>query len=160
MDNQVTRFAWEIPNFACWDKQLTDRNTTWAFAMVGGGHRDMTSIDASNFEVIKDTLARMDPDNLSHRYSRASHWAVGWYEHLLVDTTNHKVMAFLKECIDNLEDYPILSEDHHSQLEYDSHCDNQCFAECPFEHCETCHDSVLENETHCELHKDDGNDGE
>jgi hypothetical protein len=155
---KIVRFSWEIPNFACFDKDLRDRNTTWAFAMVGGGHRDMTSIDASNFEVIKAELSKMDPDNLSHRYDRASHWAVGWYDHLLVDTTNHKLMQYLKDCIDRLDDYPILNEDDHSQLEFESHCDNQCYPECPFEHCTTCHDSIGEDETHCELHADESDD--
>jgi len=50
---------------------------------------------------------------------RASHPLVGWIEYLLVrKDAPEKVLALAQALADRIEDYPILDEDHYSELEW------------------------------------------
>lgn len=50
---------------------------------------------------------------------RASHWAVGWVEYLMVKRdAPESVLEAAAEILDSLADYPALSDDHWSDLEW------------------------------------------
>jgi hypothetical protein len=50
---------------------------------------------------------------------RESHWAVGWVEHMLIDPADTARVALVEQWREELEDYPVLSEDRMSQMESD-----------------------------------------
>lgn len=77
--------------------------------------RDCDRYNRSNFAVVKRML---ESAGVTVEIVRYSHWVCGWIDHLLCEDTNESRELILKirECH---EDYPILDDDHHSQLEYD-----------------------------------------
>ncbi len=117
MTTKLTTPAYEIPNFSYSDDRL-DRGNGWEVAMIGGVHRDSNLLDRCNAESILAALADIDPEQTAHDTMRARHWAVGWYNHLLVDTRNSAIMACLASLADRLDTYPILDEDMHSEAEH------------------------------------------
>lgn len=87
-------------------------------------NRDSELIDESNWECACKSLGAEDHDSGEFEsrppvYTfRASHWAVGWIEYLLVRPDAPE--ATLKEAgeiVCSLADYPVLNEDHWTQLE-------------------------------------------
>jgi hypothetical protein len=132
----LTIAAHNVRNFACSEPRLNDDG--WEMALVGGAHRDSDAVDKSNARVLAARLLKVDPDGLAHDYMRASHWAVGWYEHLIVDPSNAAVMAVLAAARESLDDYPILDELDWSDLECEMHADGQCYEGCS--HCEIDHE--------------------
>jgi hypothetical protein len=133
----------------------------WAMALIGGFHRDSDALDQSNALVLEAWLDDAT-DGVGDGWDRmrASHWAVGWYSHLIVDPTDERVMAVLQRAQAKLDTYCALSEDHWSELEYTQHHDGECHSSCPHEHCERCgkardeyHDlcgDCRANDTECE----------
>lgn len=92
----------------------------WGFTPLGT-HRDADTLTRSNWEVItKDLLARF-PDAFD--VVKTSHWAVGWFDHLAVDTSNDEAMEALAERVCSLAEYPIADESHLSDLEFNEACE-------------------------------------
>jgi hypothetical protein len=109
-------------SFAMFDKRGREwfEPGAWGFSPVGT-HRDADTVTRSNWEVItRDVLAQY-PD--SFLVFRTSHWAVGWYDHLAVDTSNESAMLLLAEWCCALADYPVADESHWSELEFNEACD-------------------------------------
>jgi hypothetical protein len=82
--------------------------------IVAAQHRDSDSLDRSNFQV----LAKMLGDGVQVAIERASHWAVGWVEYLIVHPCNRQALRKAIFAHSALCDYPILDESHFSDLEY------------------------------------------
>ena len=91
-------------------------------------HRDSGTLERSNYECIKRSLAahttiqcNYDDENPSAVYTfSASHWAVGWVEYLIVPATaSLDVLNDVAEIHNALSDYPVLDESHFSELEHD-----------------------------------------
>lgn len=129
--DKITIKARDIRDFGTCDERLT--RGTWEIALIGGNHRDADAVDESNARVILRELAKVDPEQNAHDTLGCSHWAVGWYDHLIVDVTNAAVMQVLRECADAIASYPLLDEHDHSALECERHDDGQCD-----EHCSLC----------------------
>lgn len=113
------------------EKMVKDRPSNFAYygdiplfkthAIVYSQHRDSDSIERSNYRCIFQDLKKRYP--LQVEDFRASHWAVGWMEHITVQmlTKKRKVTAAGKAIIDILNDldsYCIYNEEDHSELEY------------------------------------------
>ena len=128
----LTIAARDVRSFATSDERLNRGG--WEMALVGGVHRDSDAIDQSNARVLLRRLAAVDPDDTAHDTMRASHWAVGWYDHLIVDPSNAAVMAVLADAREELDGYPILDEMDWSDLECELHADGACGEGCS--HCE------------------------
>lgn len=115
------------------------------FVKVGiGQHRESSTLERCNFEVafeeIEKTLANSIYDEVV-QIRRARNWAVGWHEDIYVRVFNpgfleyvfrglanindaeyeHFTEAFIEamELVDSLEQYPILSEERYSEMEYE-----------------------------------------
>jgi hypothetical protein len=55
---------------------------------------------------------------------RASHWLCGWVEYLMVRAdAPQDVIDKAQELVDSLEDYPVLDDDHLSELEVNEACE-------------------------------------
>lgn len=84
-----------------------------------GLHRDSEAIERSNFEV---ALEMLGGESDAVMVVRASHWAVGWAESLYIDplaSGASEAIEIAENIARSLEDYPLLDEDHYSQLQWD-----------------------------------------
>ena len=90
-------------------------NGSWL--VVVGQHRDSDVLERSNFQVAQERLEKVNPD--CYTIESENHWAVGWVEHLLVDPTNAAAIQEAEAMREAIEKYPILDEDHFSNLEYE-----------------------------------------
>ena len=80
-------------------------------------HRDSTIMEKSNWEVLKK---RIDFEKEGQEYAyewEASHCFVGWVRYLMIKTyaPDEVLNAFMKS-MDDLESYPILDEEHYSNM--------------------------------------------
>lgn len=89
--------------------------------------RDSDALDRSNWQAARERLAKaagLDTipadDSAQPVYDwRASHWACGWIEYLMVrPDAPEAVLAEAQAIADELADYPILDEDAFSELEW------------------------------------------
>ena len=83
---------------------------------VFGRGRDTSAEGRSNFAVL---LARLGGEGATVAVDRLSHWAVGWVEVLLVKPTDHKALRIAIKAARELDNYPILDEEHYSALRYE-----------------------------------------
>lgn len=81
-----------------------------------GHHRDSELIAESNWDVMLASFSEADPERADHEVHRFGHWAVGWVEEVTY-RPGSKVAEVADKLRDSLDDYPILSESHHSALE-------------------------------------------
>jgi len=81
-------------------------------------NRDSDSLTRSNFICALKALGGESDDVQIHRFG---HWACGWYEIIIV---KHGTKAFeIAEQIEkDLEGYPVVNEEHFSDLEFDEAC--------------------------------------
>lgn len=85
-------------------------------------NRDSDALGRSNWAV-GGTLLREAAEAAGAPESvydwRASHWAVGWVDYLMVKRdAPESVLEAAAEILDSLSDYPALSDDHWSDLEW------------------------------------------
>jgi hypothetical protein len=59
---------------------------------------------------------------------RFSHWAVGWCDYLLVNPECKDAVALADKILDKLDDYPVVNEEHWSNLETEEA--NQVWKDC------------------------------
>lgn len=111
----------------------------WPIVMTQ--HRDSELVERSNFIVAERMLrasgeqtdATGELDGVA--IERSSHWAVGWIERLLIAPGNAELARIAAEITEALEQYPILDDDHYSDMESDEHeqgiCEQWC-SECEY----------------------------
>jgi len=91
-------------------------------------NRDSDPLDRSNFAVAQTKLAALDPHGDTYVVERFNHWLCGWTDNLLVmpESPAHQLANLLNAQID---DYPVLDDDHYSQLEWDTNhpSDRECY---------------------------------
>jgi hypothetical protein len=107
--------------------------------IVATQHRDSDLIERCNFAVAERMLrAAGEQTDATGEYDgvaieRASHWAVGWIERLLIAPGNVELARIAAEIHDALEQYPILNDGAYSDMETQEHIDGVCE-----EHCSEC----------------------
>jgi len=88
-------------------------------------HRDSETLENANFDSMLEKLggehtspefAKTHPDTEEVMVTRASHWAVGWAEQILVHKDSPLVPE-LESMLNSLEDYPVLDEDKLTEME-------------------------------------------
>lgn len=94
---------------------LDDRQA-WLVLPVGQ-NRDSGTLARSNFMTALDMLGGESDTCEVHRFN---HWAVGWLEIIIVEPSMESRAQDIQNSLDN---YPILNEEHHSQLEYEAACE-------------------------------------
>ena len=95
-----------------------------AFAHVSlGMSRDASALEQSNHRTAVRMLEATDPDGKDWSAQNQGHWAVGWIEVFVIRCldakTGEPTPAWLlwTEIQCSLDDYPILDEEDHSELE-------------------------------------------
>ena len=87
---------------------------------VYGIHRDSDALARSNFTCI---LRELGGESDTVIVTRASHWAVGWIDTIRVHQDDTARLQLADNIMGELEDYPVVDEDHFSELEYTEACD-------------------------------------
>lgn len=91
--------------------------------VVAAVTRDSGCLDRANFDVAQSTLRAIpEPADWPHdeapaAVERASHWACGWIDYLVVHPDSAVHIKAAEDMRSRLEDYPILDEEHFSQTE-------------------------------------------
>ncbi len=121
-----------------WERPDSWAGKPWNGWFVGlGQNRDSDTLTRSNFEVFLGELEALpevlvdDTDNAAGSYRteredwseinsvfvvRESHWACGWVEWVAIHPSNEAALKLADEMMCSLEDYPVLSEAHWSDL--------------------------------------------
>jgi hypothetical protein len=81
-----------------------------------GQHRDSDSLTRSNFIC---GLKALGGESETIRVVRESHWAVGWVEWIAIHESDQAALTKANEIKDQINDYPVVDEDHWSALEDD-----------------------------------------
>ena len=102
--------------------------------------RDSDALTRSNFECFLKALRELpevlvnDSKNAEQSYRteredwsavnsvfivHESHWACGWVDWIAIHPSNEAALKLADEMLCSLEDYPVLDEDHFSELEAD-----------------------------------------
>lgn len=85
-----------------------------------GQHRDSDSLTRSNFTCI---LKALGGESETVIVIRERHWAVGWVEWIGIHEGDSKALQIADDITERLDDYPVVNEDHWSNLEYEEACD-------------------------------------
>jgi hypothetical protein len=80
-----------------------------------GQHRDSDAMDRSNFTV---ALAELGGESDTVLVIRENHWAVGWVEWIGIHESDTAAQAKAESMLARIENYPLLDEQHHSELEW------------------------------------------
>jgi len=88
-------------------------------------HRDAQALERSNWQCFQTALNALPSvkawpgDDSPVAVERASHWAVGWIDYLLVNPACTEAVVEAERLSEKLENYPVLDEEHYSQTETD-----------------------------------------
>lgn len=79
--------------------------------------RDSNTYERSNFDSAVRILSFDDRPGHQTEFEvhRFGHWGPGWFEIILVHPDHAAIVASIE---DKLENYPLLDEDHHSELQF------------------------------------------
>lgn len=80
-----------------------------------GQSRDSDALERSNFATM---LRSLGGESETVIVVRESHWAVGWVEWIAIHATDDASLRQADELKGSLADYPVLDEEHFSDLEY------------------------------------------
>lgn len=80
-----------------------------------GQHRESDSVTRSNFQV---GLDRLGGESETVQVVRERHWAVGWVEWIAIHESDTAALDKAEEMLAKIEGYPVLSDDHWSELEW------------------------------------------
>lgn len=81
-----------------------------------GRSRDSDILEESNFQCALELLGGENEDT-GVVIERAGHFAVGWVEHIAIDSTNADKVAIAENILDRLENYPVLDEEDYCRRE-------------------------------------------
>jgi hypothetical protein len=85
---------------------------------IVGRSRDSDCLEQCNFDVALEQLGGEDSVNEYVILTRASHWAVGWVETLMVAMdAPESILSKANEILEGLESYPVLDDDSFSEAE-------------------------------------------
>lgn len=108
--------SYEPKNLKLWTMPDCYFGEVWpAYYSAGlGQSRDSDALERSNFVCM---LQALGGESETVIVVRESHWAVGWVEWIAIHQDDAKALELADEVQDQLESYPVVNEDHWSQLE-------------------------------------------
>lgn len=111
-----------------WTRPSDWSGTPWDGYYIApvGITRDSGTVDRSNWDSQWDTLAPLsadvpEDDTCSPCIVRESHWAVGWIEWVAIHETNEAALREADSIASSLDNYPVLDEEAHSNLEWEEY---------------------------------------
>jgi hypothetical protein len=97
-----------------------DDQQHWLVLPVGQ-NRDSGPLDQSNFAQALEALGGESEDVEVHNFG---HWACGWFEIIIVNPSNLKLVAIAEDIERALMDYPVLNDEDLSQREWEDFCES------------------------------------
>lgn len=88
-----------------------------AYLVLLGRHRDPPILDNVNFDA---ALEELGGESKTVLVERASHWAVGWVETILIDPSNKDSVEVGEGIEERLANYPVLDEQELSRREWEA----------------------------------------
>lgn len=121
MSDILKECKWERPDSYCGHNPVGDY-------VIYARNRDSSILENTNYELILKELegeAEKYPDIEKPVYDfRASHWAVGWVEYIIVEhNAPQSVLDMAEDILAGLADYPVVSEDVYSEKQHDAICE-------------------------------------
>ena len=126
MNTELVRFKDYQPsafdsnsNYISWDRETEDNVAEW-FVVPLIKTRDSRLLEQSNFETATKLL-HGESDNVM--ILNFGHWSCGHYDLILVkpDTPEQQI---LEDMIEQLDNYPVLDDQHYSELEFNATHEN------------------------------------
>jgi len=120
---ETERTPWQVAHDIAretgWNLETERTERGWGSVGIGpvGQHRDSDALNRSNFTVIYQDLSECFGDRVD--IFRFGHWAVGWIEEIGFDTSRPEILQAVTEWRSALYDYPVASDDHYSELEWE-----------------------------------------
>lgn len=119
MPNNTEKFIPE--NLKLWTIPESWYGKHWeGYYVFLGKYRDSDILTECNYDVaysrIESLNTEFDGNNTIVKV-RESHWAVGWIEWIAIHESNIPALKLADSIQDKLNDYPILDEEKHTELE-------------------------------------------
>ncbi len=89
----------------------------WILAPVSQT-RDSGALDQSNFDNALEALGGESDTVEVHRFG---HWGPGWFEIIIVDPSDSKVVGIVEDLQTALENYPVLDDEDFSRREWEEY---------------------------------------
>lgn len=122
------------------DRHITLENREDWLVMPVSINRDTEScVTLSNWQVCQDM---MDKDNIEYEIHNFGHWGCGWFEIIIV---NPDSQDFVEKIEGLLSEYPVIDENHHSQLEMEK--DDQSWDQYGYREFVRGYNDIASNET-------------
>ena len=104
-------------NLSLWERPDHYAGPDWPdYYVFLGQHRDSDTLERSNFT---SALAAIGGETETVKVIRERHWAVGWVEWIAIHKTDSQALEEADEISGALHDYPVVDDEHFSELEYD-----------------------------------------
>lgn len=87
-----------------------------------GQNRDSDSLTRSNFIC---ALGRIGGESETVRVIRERHWACGWLEWIAIHQDDTKALKAADDVMRRLAAYPVVNEDHWSELEHEENAEEE-----------------------------------
>jgi hypothetical protein len=100
---------------------------TWpaTYSAGVGQSRDSDALERSNFACMLEAIGG---ESETVTVVRESHWAVGWVEWIAIHQDDDKALEVADKIKGKLDNYPVVNEDHWSELEHEDA--NETWANC------------------------------
>lgn len=110
-----------------WKRPSCYSGATWPnyYGSGFGQSRDSGALERSNFAVALAAIKALpafnaaDEEQDSRIVVRENHWAVGWIEWIAIHQDDAEALRLCDSLVAKVENYPILDEEHFSQVEQD-----------------------------------------
>jgi hypothetical protein len=108
--------TYEPKNLKLWAMPSSYFGEVWPgyYSSGVGQSRDSDALERSNFIQMVQALGGKTETVI---VVRESHWAVGWVEWIAIHHDDGKALEIADGIQDRLADYPVINEDHWSELE-------------------------------------------
>lgn len=119
--------TFEPANLKLWTMPTNYVGEVWpaTYSSGVGQSRDSDALERSNFACMLEAVGG-ESDTVT--VVRESHWAVGWVEWIAIHQDDEKALQIADEVQAGLADYPVINEDHWSELEQEDA--NETWANC------------------------------
>lgn len=87
------------------------------YFILYGRHRDSNNREESNWRSILKYLEKKP--EVKYIIFRASHWAVGWVEQILIRQDDNISVSAGNEIVATLSEYPVFNDDDYSNLQWE-----------------------------------------
>jgi hypothetical protein len=100
----------------------------WFLAPVSR-NRDSDALTRSNWNVFCGMIGEENEE--TYEIHRFGHWGPGWFEIILINPENKKLVTIGEEIENALADYPVIDDEHFSCLEYEEACEvwEKCYTD-------------------------------